>query len=242
VRGPAAAALSVFVLAAAGCSSGTVGIVDKGADKAHGKQLFVEKCAACHTLAEANAQGKIGPNLDTSFRPDRKQGFDESTIREVVAGQILYPGNYGDTGPTMPPNLVTGDDVDAVAAYVAYVAGQKGKTVQASAPPAETTPSGSGGDANAAGKKAFTDNGCGACHTLAAAGASGKIGPDLDKSAAYAKDANMSLEDFIHESIVEPDKYVEKGYAKGIMPGTFGSLPKDTLDALVAFIAASAEG
>ena len=51
----------------------------------------------------------------------------------------------------------------------------------------------------------------------------------------------MPLEAFIHESIVEPDDYVEKGYPKGVMPETFASLPKSTLDALVAFLAASAK-
>ena len=51
----------------------------------------------------------------------------------------------------------------------------------------------------------------------------------------------MPLDNFIHESIVNPDAYVEKGYAKGVMPATFSSLPKSTLDALVAFLAAGAK-
>ena len=42
----------------------------------------------------------------------------------------------------------------------------------------ETTPSG-GGDA-AAGKEVFASAGCGSCHTLADAGASGSVGPNLD--------------------------------------------------------------
>ena len=75
MRAAVAAALAVFTLASAGCSSGTGGLVDAGADKAHGKQLFTEKCAACHTLAEAKAVGKIGPNLDAAFASDRAQGF-----------------------------------------------------------------------------------------------------------------------------------------------------------------------
>src|SRR5712691_783358 len=66
--------------------------VSGNTDKGHGKQLFLENCASCHTLAEAKSQGKIGPDLDASFRPDRKQGFQESTIRQVVADQIRFPG------------------------------------------------------------------------------------------------------------------------------------------------------
>jgi cytochrome c oxidase subunit 2 len=86
------------------------------------------------------------------------------------------------------------------------------------------------------------NNGCGACHTLTAAGANGKIGPDLDKIKGFAKAANQPLDAFIHESIVKPDAYVEKGFPKGVMPHTFASLPKATLDALVAFISDSAKG
>ena len=243
MRAAAAAALAVLALVSAGCGSDTGRVVGADADKAHGKQLFTEKCAACHTLKEAKAVGTIGPNLDASFAPDRAQGFEESTFRQVVYDQIKYPGNYGENGPTMPENLVTGDDVEDVAAYVAYVAGSPKNSVTASHAPATTTPpesGGGGGAASAAGKKAFTDNGCSSCHTLAAAGATGKIGPDLDKLKTYAADADKPLEDFIHESIVAPNDYVEKGYPKGVMP-SFASLPEKSLDALVAYLAASAK-
>jgi len=237
----------VVALAASGCGSGVGSAISGNADEPHGKQLFIANCASCHTLAEAKAGGKIGPNLDEAFRPSGKQGFKESTIRQVVADQIRFPGNYGDSGPTMPKNLVKGSDVDDVAAYVAAVAGpRKGVSIAAAAPPPTTTqgggpPSGGGGGDLAAGKQAFGDNGCASCHTLAAAGSSGSVGPDLDKLKQYATAANMPLNDFIRESIIKPDAYVEKGYAKGIMPGTFASLPKGTLDALVAFLAASAK-
>src|SRR5262245_15338388 len=179
MRASAAAVFVVFALAAAGCGSGSGGVVDASADKSRGKQLFTEKCAACHTLRDANATGTIGPDLDASFKPDYDQGFDESAIRQVVAGQIRWAGDYGEGGPNMPRNLVTGSDVDAIANYVAFVAGRPENTVQAAAPPAATTtteqpPAGGGGGGGgadvAAGKKAFADNGCAACHTFAPAG------------------------------------------------------------------------
>jgi cytochrome c2 len=245
VRASAAAALALLALAASGCGSGVGKAVSGNGDVSNGKQLFVANCASCHTLAEAKASGKIGPNLDEAFRPSEKQGFKESTIRQVVADQIRFPGNYGDSGPTMPKNLVKGSDVDDVAAYVAAVAGpRKGVSISAPAPPATTTqgtpPAGGGGDL-AAGKAAFAANGCSSCHTLAAAGSHGTVGPDLDKLKQYATTASMPLDAFIRESIVKPDAYVEKGYPKGVMPASFASLPKGTLDALVAFLAASAK-
>jgi cytochrome c oxidase subunit 2 len=98
-----------------------------------------------------------------------------------------------------------------------------------------------GGGAGA-GKAVFTNNGCSACHTLKAAGATGTIGPDLDKLPAYAAQAKQPLEQFIHESIVNPDAYIQPGYPKGVMPHTFASLPKDQLDALVKFLVDSSKG
>jgi len=250
VRARPLAALATLVLVASGCGSGTGGVEARG-DVSRGKQLFLsgengkQPCATCHTLAEAGASGKFGPNLDDAFGSDRAQGFKESTIRQVVADQIRFAGNYGSTGPTMPKNLVTGENVAAVASYVALVAGQKGVHVAAAAAPAPTTtapaPTGGGGANLAAGKAAFTANGCTACHTLTAAGATGKIGPDLDKLKTYAQKAGMPLDQFIRESIVKPNAYIEKGFPPGVMPQNFGKLPKSTLDALVAFLAASAK-
>jgi len=100
-----------------------------------------------------------------------------------------------------------------------------------------TTPS-----ASAAGLSVFNNSGCGTCHTLSAANATGTVGPDLDKLVSYAKQAKQPLAPFVHDSIVDPDKYVQPGYQKGLMPSTFGqSLTKTQLDALVAFLVQSAQ-
>jgi len=98
-----------------------------------------------------------------------------------------------------------------------------------------------GGGANA-GKAVFANNGCNACHTLQAAGATGKIGPDLDKLPDLAEKAGQPLEQFVRESIVNPDAYIETGFPKGVMPHTFASLPKDQLDALVKYLIDSSKG
>jgi cytochrome c oxidase subunit 2 len=87
----------------------------------------------------------------------------------------------------------------------------------------------------AAGAAAFKSNQCGACHTFKPAGATGKIGPDLDKLPQYAKQAGQPLDAFVHESIVNPNAYVQPGYPKNVMP-PFSSLPKAQLDALVQYL------
>jgi cbb3-type cytochrome c oxidase subunit III len=133
-------------------------------DVQNGAKLFSGKgtCAACHTLAAAGAAGTIGPNLDDAFRSDREQGFKQSSIQNVVLDQIR------EASGKMPKNLVTGQDAQDVAAYVASVAGV-GK--------ASSGPSASVGTN---GKSIFSAN-CASCHTLKAAGSTGTIGPNLDQ-------------------------------------------------------------
>jgi cytochrome c551/c552 len=87
------------------------------------------------------------------------------------------------------------------------------------------------------GKSVFLSQGCGACHTFKSAGSTGKVGPDLDKLAQYAKAANQGpLQAFVRTSITTPGAYVEKGYPNGVMPTTYSSLSAQQLSDLVAFL------
>jgi cbb3-type cytochrome c oxidase subunit III len=161
---------ALVALVAAGC--GSEGRVAEPGSTSRGKELFTQKCGQCHQLADAGTAGVIGPNLDQAFDDIRgREGFGESTIRDVVRGQIAYPVVTPPTGePGMPANIVTGDDAVAVATYVAAVAGLP---VQG----------GGGGEiAATSGEAIFAAAGCGSCHTLAAAGTNGTIGPNLDQA------------------------------------------------------------
>ena len=152
--GVAVVALAAALLA--GCGTGGI---SKSGDADRGKQLFLQKCGGCHTLAAAGTHGNQGPNLDDAFQASRKQGFKQVTIEQVVRDQIEL------AVPPMPANLVKGADADAVAAYVASVAANP------SAAPAKNATSG---------KDIFVAN-CGSCHTLADAATSGNVGPNLDQ-------------------------------------------------------------
>jgi len=152
-RGGALLALATALLAAGCGASG----ISKSGDTDKGKTLFLAKCGGCHTLAAAGSHGTQGPNLDDAFAYDRRQGFKQVTIQQVVRDQIEL------ASPPMPANLVTGSNADAVAAYVALVAGK---------PVA--------GKSTTNGKDIFTAN-CGSCHTLKDAGTSGTVGPNLDQ-------------------------------------------------------------
>jgi cbb3-type cytochrome c oxidase subunit III len=154
----------------AGCGTGGLA---QGGDKEAGKKLFQQRCGSCHALAAAGTQGTIGPNLDDAFAQARKEGYKESAIEDIVAGQIRAPGQYATgSGPArlqanMPANLVRGHELDDVAAYVAANAGLQGFSAQ-------TAVTGTNG-------KSIFKAKCGSCHTLADAGTTGTIGPKLDQ-------------------------------------------------------------
>lgn len=208
------------MLLASACGSAGTGGISAGGDTARGEELFKQQCGSCHTLAAAGTRGVIGPNLDDAFASDRAQGFEQSSIQQVVAGQIQYPveGRVNDQGqlvtstgsPAMPANLVTGDDVDAVAAYVASVAGKPGLT-----PPP-------GGGQAAGGKDVFTTN-CGGCHTLADAGTSGTVGPNLDQ----AKPPKALVVDRVTNG-------------KGVMPPFKGTLTEKQIQAVADYVSSAA--
>jgi plastocyanin len=113
----AIAASSVMLVGLGGCS-----LKHPTANLVTGKQLFVAKCAACHTLRRADSTATIGPNLDDAFRQDRADGFQSRSIQGLVDYWIQYP----DTEGVMPPMLYNGQKAQDVAAYVAAVAAVPG--------------------------------------------------------------------------------------------------------------------
>jgi mono/diheme cytochrome c family protein len=177
----ALAALAVAGLVAAGC--GAEGLPETG-NTSRGKELFTGdgQCGSCHTLADAGTRGQVGPNLDAAFYQSRQDGIGQETLAAIVQNQIAYPVVDPSTGaPGMPANLVTGQDATDVALYVASVAGTSEAAFEAAAGGGGAGGGGGGGEGGQNGKSIFTAN-CGTCHTLADAGTSGTIGPNLDES------------------------------------------------------------
>jgi cytochrome c oxidase subunit II len=95
-------------------------------------------------------------------------------------------------------------------------------------------------NASVSGAAVFKNQPCGSCHTLSAAGATAKVGPDLDKLPQWATQAKQPLDQFIRTSIVDPNAYVQPGFQKNVMP-PFTSLPKAQLDALVQYLIQSSK-
>ena len=109
---------AMSAVALAGCE-----LMDAGDNLVNGKELFIEQCGACHALDRAGTGGTTGPDLDAAFRRARVDGLGSGTIEGVVEQQILHPGR----GSRMPAGLVTGEDAEDVAAYVAHAAAVPGR-------------------------------------------------------------------------------------------------------------------
>jgi cytochrome c6 len=186
VRVACAVAVTLALVAVAGC--GTGGYTSNG-NRAAGKPLFVKACGGCHTLAEAGTSGTIGPNLDDAFSAARAVGMKSSTFTQVVHDQIMFPISKPSTGaPGMPkPNTTLPvcsstqgsgfcvENQDQAAADIATYVGAVAGTGATAAPGG-----GAGGTTN--GKQIFQTAGCANCHTLADAGSTGTVGPNLDQA------------------------------------------------------------
>jgi mono/diheme cytochrome c family protein len=87
------------------------GPVKLTAQEREGRQIFNRSCVQCHALGASGAVQLVGPDLD-ELRPPKELVLD-----------AIEKGRAGGQGQ-MPAQLVTGPDAEAVAAYVAKVAGR----------------------------------------------------------------------------------------------------------------------
>jgi cytochrome c551 len=107
-------AVPAAVIAARGESKGGTGSLradEISGKEEEGKALFIQNCKSCHTLEAVQAHGVTGPNLD------ELGGIDKQRVLNAI--------KTGGTGTgRMPAGLLEGEDADAVATYVADVAGR----------------------------------------------------------------------------------------------------------------------
>lgn len=209
-------ALIATVVVISGCGT-------TNADIARGRVLFTTKCGVCHALAQAGTSATIGPNLDDAFAAAREAGgFDAATVEGIVKAQVEDPRpSNGNPAASMPAKIVEGQDLDDIAAYLGKYAGVPG----AAPPEVEGGP----------GAQVFANNGCGGCHTLAAANSGGTTGPDLDEVLPGQSEAE------IEESIVNPNAKIAQGYPANVMPENFKeTIQPEEIKELVEYLAENA--
>lgn len=96
-----------------------IGGVHLNAKEQEGRELFSHACGVCHTLAAVKSVGRIGPNLDI------RVGDDISTPagRKALVLNAIAEGRARGLGQ-MPALLYQGKEAEAVADFVAAVAGR----------------------------------------------------------------------------------------------------------------------
>jgi cytochrome c2 len=194
-------------------------------DLENGKKQFVQKCGSCHQLGRAGTQGQTGPSLDASFQAALQDGFNRETVEGIVKDQIANPRKASQ----MKPDIVKGSNATDVAAYVAYATSRSGEDTGALAR--------AGLEGATSGRQIFVAAGCGSCHTFSDAGTTGKVGPSLDELAKDARQQGQgSPEEYVQQSILDPDAVTVEGFQPGVMRSYEGQLSEKQVQALSDYL------
>jgi mono/diheme cytochrome c family protein len=113
-------ALPVLAAALALGACGSEGIQLSEDDPMYeGARLFDENCAECHTLDVVGAQGSA---TDVGSR-ERRDGPNFNERKETVEDVLYAIRNGGFSSQPMPQNILTGEDAQKVAEFVAEYSG-----------------------------------------------------------------------------------------------------------------------
>ena len=125
-----AARLALVLLAStalAACGSEQIKLDPADSQNANlreGAELFQDRCAGCHTLEEAGAQGSA-----TMVRDRERVDGPNFNVRPEQRDAILYAiRNGGFSGAIMPENIVVGEDAEKVADFLTKYAGRDAAT------------------------------------------------------------------------------------------------------------------
>ena len=84
-----------------------------------GRELFTQQCGSCHTLADAETMGEVGPNLDEAL-----QGADADFIMEsIVDPSADLAAGYEDVMPANFGELFTEPQLDGLVEYLLQATG-----------------------------------------------------------------------------------------------------------------------
>jgi serine/threonine protein kinase len=109
---------AVAALALAGCGEEGIEVAKSNPDY-EGAELFVEHCSGCHTFRAAGTQGSA---TKVSTR-ENKDGPNFNQRKETEEDVIYAIENGGFSSGPMPQNIVTGEDAQKIAAFIAKYSG-----------------------------------------------------------------------------------------------------------------------
>lgn len=215
-----------------------------------GAGVFEANCTRCHGSSAQGIPG-LAPSLrDSAFFTERldEVGWEGSLhdyiVSVVTTGRQVStrPGEYvGGGSPAMPTwsdkfdGPLRDDQIRAVAAYIMNFEPYALGLVPTPAPLAQPIDE---SDPAALGLATFNQAGCAACHTVSGI-STAVVGPVLDGIASRAGDtvAGLSAEEYIRQSILEPNAYIVEGFQENIMLQTFSdTLSDEQVESLITFL------
>lgn len=216
-----------------------------------GAAVYEVNCTSCHGDYAQGVPGKApclrcGELFTTRMNEIGWEGSLEDYIvsvvttgRQVSTRPGLYQGE-GQGPPVMPTwaqefgGPLRDDQIRAVAAFLVSYEEWGLNPELVPTPAIAIDPD----DPIALGRLEFIQQGCSGCHTVENV-SQAVTGPILDGLASRAGDQveGMSAEEYIIQSILEPNAIVVEGFNEGVMPQNFGVLiPAEGLDNLMAFL------
>ena len=118
-----AIACVLFAALFAGCG-GDIEVPESDQTAHRGAELFYERCSGCHTFEKANSYGSKPEGQLQGGERTNGPNFD---VRKVNRDDALFAiRNGGFSGAIMPANVVTGEDAEAVADFLAEYSGSGG--------------------------------------------------------------------------------------------------------------------
>ena len=114
----AALPLVVAALATTGCGTASIELA-KDDPNYEGAQLFVEHCSGCHTFDAAGTEGSAA-KVKTR---ENKDGPNFNQRKETKEDVLYAIENGGFSSGPMPQNIVTGDDAEKIAEFIAKYSG-----------------------------------------------------------------------------------------------------------------------
>ncbi|MBI1878756.1 MAG: c-type cytochrome [Chloroflexi bacterium] len=199
-----------------------------------GAGLYTQYCVECHGL---KGEGGIGPTLNSKyFFEQRRADLGYQGTMKAFLTLTIRGGRPVKSDPTFGRNMPTwsvdyggpmrNDQIDTI---VSYIMNWEEGAPDSGDPNAEPTPV-PGGTPEERGQNLFTGLGCIGCHTFNGQG--GAVGPNLTE--VYAQKG----EDYVRQSILQPNAVIAEGFAPNIMPPNFQERLKGPtdLDDLIAYL------
>jgi len=182
----------------------------------YGAELFELNCISCHGMDAQGVPGLAPP-------------LNSRELLEQRAAEMGWPGdlNFEEFTPEQQAMIEAAQQAETGGEEAAAGGGEVSLEERAI--------------------QIMINNGCGGCHTIqGVAGMVGTVGPELTNMGVVAADRigdpnyageATTPEEYIRESIVDPNAYVAEGFPANVMPQNFSeTLSEEDINTLVEYL------